>query len=56
MKFKVERTSNWGSPKEVEINTLNELIEFYKHNDKTPLIISFDEDGGEIEIYDDYRE
>ena len=52
MVFKITRSSDWfGHEEKVEINTLEELLEFQEEC-YYPIIISRDE----IEIYDDYRE
>lgn len=53
MTFKYIRTSKVlsGDEKEIEINTLEELIEFQTKSG-SPIIIN----GNSIEIYDDYRE
>lgn len=58
MIFKVSRTSDRliDPYKKIEINTLEELIQFCKDNDD--LILSVDRGDGllYLEIYDDYRE
>lgn len=52
VKFKVEKTSNWGYQAEVEINTIEELIKFIKDNGSKIIIC----EDNTIEIYDTYRE
>ena len=53
MKFKYIRTSEVlsGDEKEIEINTLEELMEFQKTSGSSIIL-----NGNSIEIYDDYRE
>jgi hypothetical protein len=50
MKFKIRKASDWKYKSELEINTLEELINFVEENGE----IILDED--EIMIYDDYIE
>ena len=63
MKFKVCRSSDFFKYHDVEINTLEELLEFTKQeqandNKVCGVIISWDKEEKiwEAEIYDDYRE
>lgn len=59
MKFKTCKTSDrWSTEKEeVNINSLEELIQFMDDNDTIIINRSYDNDGELlIEIYDDYRE
>lgn len=59
MKFKIIKTSNRKYEKEIEINTLEELLKWYDSN-KTPftdeIIISKQQSCYTLEIYDTYRE
>jgi len=48
MKFKIDKASDWSYKGEVEINTLEELIDFVKKEGD----IVFTEES--ITIYDDY--
>lgn len=54
MKFKVRKASDWGYKSEVEINNLDELIEFTKNNENR--IVLDTDDEFMIVIYDDYLE
>lgn len=54
MKFKVTKSSDYTYESAIEINTLEELIEFQKTCGCE--IILIDENENEIEIYDDFRE
>lgn len=61
MKFKVYRTSDdfWDDLKEIEINTLEELLDFCKKCHEQIIITEANEWNDwtwNIEIYDDYRE
>jgi len=49
MKFQVTKASDWDYKEEVEINTLEELVELSK---KDGIIL----EGNHIKIYDDYVE
>ena len=49
MKFQVTKASDWDYKEEVEINTLEELVDFSK---KDGIIL----EGNHIKIYDDYVE
>lgn len=51
MIFRLMKSSDYFYEGMVEINTLEELLEF-QDNSKSPIIIS----GDLIEVYDDYRE
>lgn len=57
MKFNVTKTSGWLSEESdlVEIETLEQLLEFVKKSDND-VIIKLRGDELELEIYDDYRE
>lgn len=52
MKFKVTKSSDYTYESTIEINTLEELIEFQKTCRCEIILI----DENEIEIYDDFRE
>ena len=52
MKFKVTKSSDYTYESTIEINTLEELIEFQKTCECEIILI----DENEIEIYDDFRE
>ena len=52
MKFKVTKSSDYTYESTIEINTLEELIEFQKTCGCEIILI----DENEIEIYDDFRE
>lgn len=52
MKFKVTKSSDYTYESAIEINTLEELIEFQKTCGCEIILI----DENEIEIYDDFRE
>lgn len=54
MKFKLTKTSDWTET-EIEIETLQELIDFIKAN-KNKVVIMTRDDTIELEIYDGYRE
>ncbi len=58
MKFYVTRTSDWKYKEQVEINTLEELIDFVRDNGD--IIIQkpypYRDNLPSIEIYDDWRE
>lgn len=63
MKFAVTRTSDYDYVKKVEINTLEELIAFFKENGDIIISRNYDKDilkisdcDYAIEIYDYYRE
>jgi predicted GNAT family N-acyltransferase len=57
MKFKLTKASDWWWEDEIEINTLEELLELYKIYGNLVIETSFENDNiYEIEIYDDYRE
>ena len=62
MKARVYRTWDWDNAKEMEFNTLEELLEFTKQKQQEKcvagLIIAWNEDEKiwEVEIYDGYRE
>ena len=53
MKFKVSKASDWDYKSEIEINTLDELIEFTKANGGSVVI---DTEYNMITIYDGYLE
>ena len=56
MKFKLIRTSDWHFEDEIEIDTLEKLINFIKENGY-PIVLSVEDDKlPEIEIYDEWRE
>lgn len=55
MKFKIHKTSNWWFYKDIEINSIEDLLNIVKEN-KMPLIIYYDKDWRTLEIYNDYRE
>jgi len=50
MKFILKKTSDWDYKSEIEINTLEELMNFISKNGNIVL------NKESIEIYDDYRE
>lgn len=52
MKFKVTKSSDYTYESTIEINTLEELIEFQKTCGCEIILIN----ENEIEIYDDFRE
>lgn len=52
MKFTVSRTSDYPNEYTIEVNTLEEFMNFVKLTD-SPIIVN---DDMTIEIYDDYRE
>lgn len=56
MKFKLTMTSDWSFEDEIEIDTLEKLMNFIKENGNP--IVLFLEDGKlpKIEIYDEWRE
>ena len=57
MKIKVYKASNWNYEKEVEINTLEELIKFRKECGNDIIIQEeFNSNKLAIMIYDDYIE
>lgn len=60
MKFILRRTSDYSSTSEIEINNLEELMQFKKDVNKELIIGNYDygENKGlsYIEIYDDWRE
>lgn len=71
MIFKLRKASDWGFESNIEINTLEELLQFVENEEKNfnnenpksninlfeGIILSKEEDGGwQIEIYDDYIE
>ena len=62
MKFEVTRTSDWNYKERVEINTLEELLNFCKENDQIiitvpePVVKVNREYLPSIEIYDTWRE
>ena len=63
MIFELRKTSDWNYKKEVEINTLGELIKFCEKNGtiivQPPIIGKTVKDKDippRIEIYDDWRE
>ena len=51
-KFKVNKTSDWDYKVEVEINTIDELINFIKESGSKIVVY----EDNTIEIYDTYRE
>jgi hypothetical protein len=53
MKFKLTKASDWNYESEVEINTLEELVNFTKENGNRVVL---DTDDSEITIYDNYLE
>lgn len=62
MKFKLHYTHNFGKYKDVEINTLEELLKLVEKEEYW-IIINFEEHWNKdvkwqwtLEIYDDYRE
>lgn len=63
MKFKLHYTHSYGNYKDVEINTLEELLKLVKKK-KCWIIINFQNDHWRedikwqrtLEVYDDYRE
>lgn len=57
MQFNITRSSGWGIEDEIEINTLEELINWIKQTGESVIIHIDDiEDEKTLEIYDDYRE
>ena len=56
MKFKVERASDWDYEKEVEINTIEDLIQFSKDCEKNIVLMGASKDMPILLIYDDYIE
>lgn len=59
MKCVITKTSDWEeTPRELEINTLEELVGFIDIQEVSEIIMSHDIDLDRlhIEIYDDYRE
>ena len=58
MKFFVTKTSDWNYKEHIEINTLEELMDFVKDNDSVVLSKPHpcSDNLPSIEIYDDYRE
>ena len=71
MKFKLKKASDWGFEGNVEINTLEGLLQFIEYEyDKFEnerqldsnfgqiegVVISKEDDGWQIEVYDDYLE
>ena len=63
MKFKLHYTHSYGNYKDIEINTLEELLKLVK-KEKCWIIINFQSDHWRedikwqwtLEVYDDYRE
>lgn len=51
MKFLVTKSSNWNYESEVNIETIEDLMDFISKNGKVVIFPS-----GEIEIYDYWRE
>lgn len=58
MKFNVTMTSDWEYKREMEFNTIDELMDFVKQNGRIIIFPPNEYNEGEtiIEIYDDYRE
>lgn len=58
MKFKLTKSSDWNFEKEIEFNTLEELISWMKEINEDIIIgLNYLGDGKDfIEIYDYYRE
>ena len=70
MKFKLKKASDWLFKGNVEINTLEELLNFVDYeynkyengetnscfNHMEGVVLSKEEDGWQIEIYDNYLE
>ena len=56
MKFKLTRTSDWHFEDEIEIDTLEKLINFIEENGKQIVLFIEDDKLPEIEIYDAWRE
>lgn len=59
MTFTVRKTSDWEYDKTIEINSLEQLMEFCKINGEIIIFRPHEHKGktiGKIEIYDDYRE
>lgn len=70
MIFKLKKASDWSFKGNVEINTLDELLNFVENeynkyeNGETDsnfghmegVVLSKEEDGWQIELYDDYLE
>ena len=56
MKFTVDKASDWKYESIVEINTLEEMLEFISKNGC--IIVDYNKDLNiqDITIYDDYRE
>lgn len=55
MKFILRRTSDYTNQSEIEINTLEELMQFKKDVNEELIIGEYD-GNPLIEIYDDWRE
>lgn len=58
MKFKLTKSSDWDFEKEIEFNTLEELINWMKKiNEDIIIELNYLGEGKDvIEIYDTYRE
>jgi hypothetical protein len=59
MKFFVTKTSTWNYKKHIEINSLEELMDFVKDNGGEVVLSEpypCSDNLPSIEIYDDYRE
>jgi hypothetical protein len=54
VKFKIRKTSDWDFRSEVELSTLEELVEWCNKNGYEIILNTADE--LELEIYDGYRE
>jgi len=56
MNFKLSKSSDWDSIGDVEINTLEELLEFTRKSEHDVIIGTYGGEEWYLEIYDDYRE
>ena len=62
MKFKLSKSSDWSFDKEIEFNTLEELILFIDSLDQKQVVIYrrekilYGDEDWCFEIYDDWRE
>lgn len=55
MKFKLHYTHNFWKYKDVEINSIEELLELVEEKG-CGIIVDFQKDNWTLEVYDDYRE
>ena len=56
MKFKLHYTHNFGKYKDIEVNTLEELLKLVEEKDYEIIIGKDLEWQWRLEVYDDYRE